>query len=249
MKKQTRPALSVQGVTRRFGGLVAVDAVSFEANAGSILGIFGQNGAGKTTLFNLIAGDLAIDSGSIHVGDTSVSVMPAWRRSKAGVSRTFQIPQPVWSLTVGENVQLGLIAHGCSKADAVREAAKHLDDLGLAAFNNRLPTDLSPGQLRLLEFARASSLKPQVLLLDEVFAGLSHTEQESTAAVVRKLKVRGIAIVCIEHNVRLMMDLADNILVMDRGKKIASGTPAEIAVNEQVVDVYLGSRRKKKSEK
>lgn len=248
MTTQTRLVLSVQSVTKRFGGLVAVNAVSFDAHAGIIQGIIGQNGAGKTTLFNMIAGSMTMDGGSIHVGDTGVSAMPAWRRSRAGIARTFQIPQPIWSLTVCENVQLGLIAHGRSKAESAREAAEHLDDLGLAAFNDRLPTDLSPGQLRLLEFARASCLKPRVLLLDEVFAGLSHAEQESTAEVVRRLKERGIAIVWIEHNVRMMMNLADRILVMDRGEKIASGTPAEIAVNEQVIDVYLGSRRKRKSD-
>lgn len=242
-----KPSLAVRGAVKRFGGLVAVDDVSIDAFGGRILGVIGQNGAGKTTLFNLIAGAFRLDGGSIHVGDRDVSAMPAWRRSQSGIARTFQIPLPVWSLSVLENVELGLIAHGCSKANAALQAAEQLEELGLGPFADKASSDLSPGQLRLLEFARAAALKPSVLLLDEVFAGLSHAEQESTVQIVRKLRARGIAIVWIEHNVRLMMGLADTIHVMDRGRTIANGTPAQIAADERVIDVYLGGGSKGKA--
>ena len=236
--------LSVTGAVKRFGGLVAVNEVSLDAQAGVINGIIGQNGAGKTTLFNMIAGAYPADGGTICVDGAGVTGLPAWRRSLIGIARTFQIPQPVWSLTVLENVELGLVAHGHSLAQARGKAIGQLEELGLAAFAQRMPGDLSPGQLRLLEFARACCLDPKVLLLDEVFAGLSHAEQDATAEVVRRLKDRGIAIVWIEHNVRLMMELADRILVMDQGRSIATGSPAEIAADPRVIEVYLGSRRK-----
>ena len=243
-----RPILTVENAVKRFGGLVAVNEVSLEAEAGVINGIIGQNGAGKTTLFNMIAGVYPADGGSIRVGDAEITALPAWRRSLAGIARTFQIPQPVWSLTVIQNVELGLVAHGRSLAEARARAGAQIEELGLAAFAGRRPGDLSPGQLRLLEFARACCLEPKVLLLDEVFAGLSHAEQEATADVVRRLKARGIAIVWIEHNVRLMMQLADRILVMDQGRSIATGTPSQIAADPKVINVYLGTRRRKEAE-
>ena len=242
------PALAVEGLTCRFGGLVAVNSVSLAARAGEIFGIIGQNGAGKTTLFNAIAGAIPPSEGRIRIGSEDVTPQPAWRRSRAGISRTFQIPQPVWSLSVIENVQLGLVAHGKSKAESRRIAIEQLVDLGLGECLDRTPSDLSPGQLRLLEFARASALRPLILLLDEVFAGLSYAEQRTTAEVIRTLRSRSIAIIWIEHNVRLMMELADVILVMDHGSAIATGTPGEIAANEQVVEVYLGSSRRKARE-
>ncbi|WP_210497433.1 ABC transporter ATP-binding protein [Microvirga antarctica] len=237
------PVLVAENLTKRFGGLIAVNDVSLEAIPRQILGIMGQNGAGKTTLFNTFAGIYKADGGRLLMDGEDITTYPAWKRSIAGISRTFQIPLPIWSLSVSENVQVGLIAHGKSKSDAKRIADITLVDLGLEAKMSSLPSDLTPGQLRLLEFARAASLRPKLLLLDEVFAGLSQVEQRSTAAVVRKLKDTGIAIIWIEHNVRLMMELADRIVAMDHGRKIAVGSPLEIARNPDVISVYLGRQK------
>lgn len=232
--------LHVRNVHKRFGGLHAINDVSLSAVSGEILGIIGQNGAGKTTLFNTIAGTLSPSDGRILIDDEDVTALPDWQRSLRGIGRTFQIPQPIWSLTVRENVQVGLIAHGRSKAEAAAIADRHLAELGLAALADADARSLSPGQLRLLEFARAAALEPRILLLDEVFAGLSHAEQQTTAEVVRGLKRQALAIVWIEHNVRLMMALADRIVVMDQGQVIAAGSPAEVARDERVISAYLG---------
>jgi branched-chain amino acid transport system ATP-binding protein len=232
--------LSVRAVQRRFGGLVAVADVSLMARPGEILGIIGQNGAGKTTLFNTIAGTLLPSSGQILIDEEDVTFLPAWRRSRLGIARTFQIPRPISSLSVRENVQVGLVAHGRSRAESAVAADSYLTHLGLGTVADSEAAKLSPGQLRLLEFARAAALEPRVLLLDEVFAGLSHTEQQATSDVVISLKRKGIAIIWIEHHVRLMMSLADRVAVMDQGRIIGEGTPAEVARDERVISAYLG---------
>lgn len=233
-------ALHVKSVAKRFGGLRAVDDVSLTAQPGAILGVIGQNGAGKTTLFNMIAGTLPATAGQILIGDRDVTRLAAWQRSLMGIGRTFQIPQPISSLTVKENVQVGLVAHGRSLAEAVSAAEIYLKELGLAHLADESPAKLSPGQLRILEFARAAALGPKILLLDEIFAGLNEEERRSTSEVVLSLKRKDIAIVWIEHNVRLMMSLADRIVAMDQGKVIAEGLPEEIARDERVITAYLG---------
>lgn len=239
--------LAVQNVHKYFGGLRAIDGVSLSVASGEILGIIGQNGAGKTTLFNTIAGTVLPSSGRITIDGDDVTNLPAWRRSRRGIGRTFQIPQPIWSLSVRENVEVGLVAHGRSKTEAADMAGECLSQLGLAALMEADVNGLSPGQLRILELARAAALAPLVLLLDEVFAGLTQAEQRATSDVVLGIKKQGVAIVWIEHHVRLMMELADRIVVMDHGKIIAEGAPRDIARDDRVISAYLGAKAAKGS--
>src|SRR5262245_44558538 len=175
----TNATLQVSNVRKTFAGLAAVRDVSFTAVAHRVFGIIGQNGAGKTTLFNLIAGTLFCDAGTIELKGKKVSAIPGWLRSRHGIARTFQVPKPVWSLDVRDNVQLGLAAYGVDNKHSRELADAQLETMGLAQVASAMPASLSPGQLRLLEFARAAVAKPTLLLLDEVFAGLTLAEQEA----------------------------------------------------------------------
>jgi branched-chain amino acid transport system ATP-binding protein len=232
--------LSIEGIGRRFGALWAVRDVTFSVSRGEILGIIGPNGAGKSTLFNVIAGALNPSSGEIQFLGSSITNAKSYQVARLGLARTFQIPKPFKQLSVGENVMLSALRRHRSTrraavvaADAMRFVAmEHLADNSIAS--------LTVGLLKKLELARALATEPSLLLLDEVMAGLTPREITELMAAIRSLPERGVTVVWIEHVMMALMRVAQRVIVMQQGKVIAQGSPAEIAMNPAVIGAYLG---------
>lgn len=240
--------LEGRGLTRRFGGLVAVDRVDIQVHQGEILGLFGPNGAGKTTLFNLLAGAILPSEGHVYLEGREVTHLPAHRRAQLGLARTFQIVQPFRSLTALENVLVALARDSyrrllpLGKLGTPERRAKAmalLEQVGIADFANRNVSQVPLGVLKRLEVARALALEPKVLLLDEPLAGLTFKEAEEVLAVVTALRGR-IAVVLVEHHVRLALPVCDRAMVLDRGAVIAEGGPEAVRSDPRVIQVYLG---------
>ena len=239
----TTPLLAVRGLSRTFGGLRALDGVDLELSAGEILGVIGPNGAGKTTLFSIIAGSLAPTSGEVRLDGRVVSGRAAHRLVRAGIVRTHQIVRPFANLTVLENVTVAAL-HGSRRAESSsrQRAPQVLEFVGLAERAGQLPGALTLAGRKRLELARALATLPRVLLLDEVIAGVNPTEALALAALVRRVRDElGTSIVMIEHVMPAVMSLSDRVVVLDHGKKLAEGTPAEVVRNPQVVEAYLGT--------
>jgi branched-chain amino acid transport system ATP-binding protein len=243
--------LQICNLTRSFGGLVAVNDVSLDLGTGEILGVIGPNGAGKTTFFNLLSGALRCSSGEITFKGAKSHNLAPHKIAKLGIGRTFQIVRPFGELTVLENILVGLGARFCSgflsslghsrRKQHQSRAREILRQTDLEIYENDKARNLPLGVLRRLEIARALALKPDLLLLDESFSGLSHLEIQSLAAMVRSLRADGIAVILIEHNMQVTMNLCERIVVLEHGSKIADGSPAEIRNNERVIAAYLGS--------
>jgi branched-chain amino acid transport system ATP-binding protein len=234
--------LSLQGVSKRFRGLVAVDAVSFEIAAGELFAIIGPNGAGKTTLFNMIAGAIAPDEGSINFAGEPIGGLPPDAICRRGIGRTFQIVRPFPALTVEDNVIVGALLHSRDVGKARKRARELLRRLDLFDQRNRTAATLTLPDRKRLEVARALATEPKLLLLDEVMAGLRPTESDRMVAILRTLnRDSGLAIVLIEHVMRAVMALASNVLVLDHGIAIAQGKPEAIVHDPAVVQSYLGA--------
>jgi branched-chain amino acid transport system ATP-binding protein len=237
------PILEGQDVTKHFGGLAAVSHVDFHVDEGEIMGLIGPNGAGKTTLFNLISAALPISSGEIRFKGNKLNGLKPHQICKLGVSRTFQETKVFGNMPVLQNVLVGAFFGTPTRvpaADAAREASQALEFVGLTAMS-ALPTkDLTMVNQKRVEVARALATKPELLLLDELMAGLTPAEVSEAMELVTKMRDKGITIFMVEHVMKAIMGICERIMVLNNGEKIVEGTPQEIAANKEVIEIYLG---------
>jgi branched-chain amino acid transport system ATP-binding protein len=233
--------LTLEGVSKRFRGLVAVDQVGFSVPQGAIFAVIGPNGAGKTTLFSMIAGAMAPDAGSITFAGSAVHGLPADAVCRRGIARTFQIVRPFPALSVEDNVVIGALLHRRSVEGARALARALLARLELFDKRHRIASTLTLPDRKRLEVARALATEPQLLLLDEVMAGLRPTETDRMVAILQSLNRDGVTILLIEHVMRAVMALASRVLVLDHGVAIAEGAPETVVRDPAVVQSYLGA--------
>lgn len=231
-------------MTRRFGGLVAVNAIDCEIREGEIFGLIGPNGAGKTTLFRLLSGVYRPSSGSVKLRGREIGGKPAHAVNALGIATTHQLVRPFPEMTVEQNVLVGLLygRRGLRGAAADAEVERILELTELAPHRASYGRSLTLGRRKRLEVARALATGPEVLLLDEVASGLNPTESARMVELIRKIRGSGVTIVMVEHVMKAIMALSDRIMVMDLGKRIALGTPQEVAKDPQVITAYLGER-------
>ncbi|HEX8664274.1 MAG TPA: ABC transporter ATP-binding protein, partial [Beijerinckiaceae bacterium] len=238
------PLLEVDKVSRRFGGLVANSDVSIKVEPGEIVGLIGPNGAGKSTLFNLIAGAIPPSSGRILLEGEDVTGLKAPQLCRRGVARTFQVVRSFDSMSVIDNVVVGALVRRPGTAAARRKAAEVLEFTGLAGRAGAPAGDLTPPEKRRLEVARALATEPKLLLLDEVMTGLTPAEAQRGVELVRRVRETGVTILMVEHVMEIVMPLVDRAVVLDLGRVLAEGKPAEVAADPKVIAAYLGDRRR-----
>lgn len=235
------PILSVKHVNKHFGGLSAVLDVSFDVQAGAVLGLMGPNGAGKSTLLNIISGEYKPNSGAVQFQGHDITGLPPHRICRLGIARTFQIPQPFVNLTVLQNLMIAAeYGRNLGQAAAEREALKILDIVDLADKKDMFARDLAAITLKRLELARALASDPALLLLDEVAAGLTEEEIPRMLEILQRVREMGITYILIEHIMRVMTRAVDRIIVLDEGMKIAEGTSNQVMEDKRVIEAYLG---------
>ncbi|HJV58044.1 MAG TPA: ABC transporter ATP-binding protein [Methylomirabilota bacterium] len=233
--------LEVQGLTKRFGGFMALNGVTIAVKPGERFGLIGPNGSGKTTLINCVSGALPVDAGRILFDGREITGLPAHRRTRLGLVRSFQIPKPFGSMTVLENLDIPLEYAAHERADAAdADAMEILRAIGLESKAHLRPAGLTQIEMRKLELARAMAARPKLLISDEAMAGLSHAEVDDILAILFGLSERGITIIMIEHIMRAVMRFSQRIVVLDAGELIAEGTPDEVVRNPAVEKAYLG---------
>jgi branched-chain amino acid transport system ATP-binding protein len=233
--------LTIENLGKSFGGIRANHDISFDINEGEILGIIGPNGAGKSTLFDLITGYTKADTGKIIFNNKNISGMRPDNISNLGIGRTFQKMKPFADLTLLENVMIGSFAKESNIKNARNRALEIIDFVDLIEKRHHFARELSTGQRKRLELARAMAIEPKLLMMDEVTGGVDQKTIPGLVKLIKKLKASGVTIATIEHNMNIIMEISDNILALDQGQKIAYGKAREIQKNEKVIDSYLGS--------
>ncbi|MGB4549889.1 MAG: ABC transporter ATP-binding protein [Syntrophales bacterium] len=234
--------LEVRDVTKKFGELVANDRVSFAVDAGAIVGLIGPNGAGKTTLFNCISGLMKPSGGRIFFDGVDITNLPPYRIARMGAVRTFQVVRPLKDMTVLDNVLVGAFLHAAGGAQARETAETCIRMCNLADFAEKISGDLPIGIKKRLELARALAAQPKLLMLDEVMAGLTSTEVKGALELIRRIRENGVTLLIVEHIMEAIMPIADKVVVLDGGVKIAEGPPAQIIHDERVISAYLGAK-------
>ncbi|TAN41878.1 MAG: ABC transporter ATP-binding protein [Nitrospirae bacterium] len=232
--------LEVKGVSRFFGGLAAVNDVSFHVNKGEILALIGPNGAGKTTLFNVVDGFYPPSRGEVLFKGQLISNRKPHQICKLGIARTFQVVKPLQRMSVLDNVIASAFLRSKNKSEAQDIAVETMKFTDLYDDKDVISKSLPLGKRKRLEIARALATRPEMLLLDESFAGLNHAELNVSIEIIRKIKEKGITIMIIEHHMKVIMAISDRIVVLSYGEKLAEGTPAEIRENPAVIEAYLG---------
>ncbi len=232
--------LKIQGVSKQFGGLAALTDVSYEVKKGEICSLIGPNGAGKTTLFNVINGFYPPTRGEVFFKEKKISHLKPHQICKLGIARTFQVVRPLQRMTTLDNVVASAFLRAKGKVEAREMALETLRFTGLYEDRQVVSKGLPLGKRKKLEITRALATQPEILLLDESFAGLNPSEQNDVIEIIRKVRERGITILVIEHHMKVIMSISDRIVVLNYGEKIAEGTPKEIGTNPLVIEAYLG---------
>ena len=236
--------LEVNDATKKFSGLMANEAITFNLEAGEVLGVVGPNGAGKTTLFNSLSSVHQLTRGTIKFDGRDITKLTSHQICKLGIGRTFQIPQAITTLSVEENVLIGALCHTNNMKEARAHAEKTIEICDLADLARKPASVLNVAQKKRLEIARAYATNPKLLLLDETMAGLTATERAESVELIRAINAKGVSILTIEHNMDVVMKVSNRVVVLNAGKVLAIGKPEEIVANEAVIEAYLGGGKK-----